>query len=301
MADPVYDFGTALKGAEVKHAFKLKNIGTAPLIIGAMQTSCGCTAAQPTKSNLAPGEESEIAVTFDTRADKGPATRSITVFSNDPKHQQLQLIVKGDVKVQVDASPPQLAFDKVKHGTAASHQVLITDVANDKDFKIGAITNSSRDIKVTQQARTDGKAGAALTITLLPTMPAGPFTDIVKVDTSRASVDIPVFGTVLGDLNVSPPQVLFGVVPHHAGALRIIRLTNSGDRTVNVVGISSSNQSVTAAVEPIKAGKEYKITLQLQPNSPDGTLHGMLAIKTDDPQQQTVQVPFFGIVGAFNG
>jgi hypothetical protein len=100
---------------------------------------------------------------------------------------------------------------------------------------------------------------------------------------------------------VNPPQVSFGIVPHHTGVLRTIRLTNSGARTIKVVGLSSTNQSVLAAVEPVTPGKVYKITLQLRPNTPDGKLLGTLAIKTDDPQQETLQVPFFGIVGSFRG
>jgi uncharacterized protein affecting Mg2+/Co2+ transport len=90
-------------------------------------------------------------------------------------------------------------------------------------------------------------------------------------------------------------------VPHHASALRFVRLTNSGEHPVKVTGISSNNVSVIAAVEPVKAGKEYKITVHLAPNTPDGVLRGTLAIKTDDPHQQDVQVPFYGIVGSFKG
>jgi hypothetical protein len=104
---------------------------------------------------------------------------------------------------------------------------------------------------------------------------------------------------VLGDINVNPPQVSFGVVAHHASALRILRLTNSGDHPVNITAISSNNDSVTAGVEPVKAGREYKITVALRPNTPDGVLRGMLAITTNDPHQQQLQVPFYGIVGSF--
>jgi hypothetical protein len=301
VADPVFDFGTALNGETVKHVFKLKSTGTGPLIIGGVQTSCGCTAAHPTRSNVPPGEESEIAVSFDTHADKGPATRSISVFTNDPKHQQLKLTIKGDVKIQVEAAPAPVAFGTIKHGTEQSRRVLITDLVNDRDLKVGPITNSSPHIRVTQQPRSDGKPGAALIVTLLRTMPAGTFTDIVKVATSRAPVEITVFGNVVGDLSLTPPQVSFGIVPHHASALRIVRLTNSGERAVKVVSLSSTSQSVTAGAEAVKAGKEYKITLQLRPNTPDGALRGMLAIKTDDPEQQTVQLPFYGIVGSFKG
>src|SRR5689334_139764 len=103
--DPVYDFGRVYSGTMVKHTFTLKNAGTAPLTISAVRTSCGCTAARPTKSQILPGEESDIAVSFDTHTDHGPATRTITVITNDPTHQQLELTIRGDVKVQVAASP----------------------------------------------------------------------------------------------------------------------------------------------------------------------------------------------------
>jgi len=298
---PVFDFGTALNGVAVKHVFRLKNVGTAPLIIGGVQTSCGCTAARPTKNTVAPGDESEIAVTFDTRSDKGPASRTITVLTNDPKHQQLNLTLKGDVKVDVEAAPSPVAFGNVKHETEQSRQVIISDISGGKDFKIDSLSNSSKDITVTQQPRTDGKPGAALTITVLKSMPAGPFNDIVKVANSRAPLEIAVLGTVVGDLSVTPPQVSFGIVPHHASVLRTIRLTNSGDRTVKVIGVSSTSQNVMAVVDAVTPGKVYRITLQLRPNTPDGKLLGALAIKTDDPQQQTLQVPFYGIVGSFKG
>jgi len=301
VAAPAFDFGSAINGVPVKHVFRLKNVGTGSLVIGAVQTSCGCTAARPSKSTVAPGEESDIAVTFDTRADKGPATRTITVFTNDPKHPQLNLTLKGDIKVQVEAVPSPVAFGNVKHGTEQAREVTVTDLTGGKDFKIDSISNSSKDIKVTVHPRVDGKPGAELEVVLLKTMPPGPFNDIVKVSNSRAPVEVAVFGTIVGDLTVNPPQVSFGIVPHHASVLRTIRLTNSADRTVNVVGVSSTNQSVTAAVEPVTPGRVYKITLQLRPNTPDGKLLGTLAIKTDDPQQETLQVPFYGIVGSFKG
>jgi uncharacterized protein DUF1573 len=299
--EPLYNFGTTYNGTPVKHTFRIKNAGTAPLIIGAVSASCGCTAAKPTKNTVAPGEVSDIMVTFDTRADKGPATRVITVATNDPRHQQLQLTLKGDVKLQVEAEPSPVAFGNVRHGSEQGRQVMITDLVGGRDFKVGPITNSSSDIKVSQQPRTDGKPGAMLTITLLKSMPPGPFTDIVKVSTSRTPVDVTVFGNIVGDLAVNPPQVSFGIVPHHESALRIVRLTNSGEQAINVLGVESNNQSVTAALEPIKPGKEYKITLQLRPNTPDGTLRGMLTIRTDDPRQNSLQVPFYGIAGSFQG
>jgi Protein of unknown function (DUF1573) len=300
VAEPLYNFGAVFQGTPIKHTFRVENHGTGTLTLGAVQTSCGCTVAQPTKRQIQPGDYSEIAAVFDTSADKGPAQRIITVATNDPKQKQLSLTIKGDVKVKVDANPTPLVFDKVKHGTAESRRVLVTDTVGG-DFKIRSITNSSPNLKVTQQPRTDGRPGAELVVTVLKTMPAAAFSDVIKVATNVAPLDIPVSGTVLGDLNVLPAQVSFGIVKHHAGALRFARLSNASDRPVHVIDVASNNQKVSAMVEPVTPGKEFKITLQLAPNSLDGTLRGVVAIKTDDPAQPLVQVPFYGILGSFSG
>jgi hypothetical protein len=301
IAETTFDFGSVFQGAAVKHTFRLENGGPGVLTIGAVQTSCGCTVAQPSKREVAPGESSELIATFDTSADKGPAQRVITVNTNDPKHKQIALTIKGDVKVKVDANPSPVVFDKVKHGIEVSRQVLVTDMIGDKNFRIISIANSNPNLKVTQQARADGKPGAALTLTLLKSAPAAPLSDTVKVVTSTAPVNIPVYGNVIGDLNVMPAQVSFGIVKRHAGAVQFARVTNGGIKPINVIGATTNNVKVTAAVEPITPGREYKLTLELTANSPDGTLRGVVEIKTDDPGQPVVQVPFYGIIGGFSG
>jgi hypothetical protein len=308
VAGKVYDFGSVLNAVPVAHVFKIHNAGSGTLVIGGVQTSCGCTAAKPTKSQLPPGEDSDVAVTFDTRFDKGPATRTITVYTNDPAAKSIVLTIKGDVKVQVEAAPAQVAFGDVKHGTDQTRQVLLNDLVGGTDpakaqreFEVKSITNASPNIKVAAAPRTDGKAGGALTVTLLPTMPIGAFDDTIKVTTSRAPVDITVFGNVQGDITVKPAQVSFGVVPHRQGTLRYVRLVNAGARAVKVTSVTSSNVSVSATAEPVEAGKEYKITLELRPNTPDGALRGQVAITTDDPQQQTLSLPYFGIIGSYRG
>jgi hypothetical protein len=303
----VFDFGAVLNAVPVAHVFKIRNTGTGTLLIGGVQTSCGCTAAKPTKSDLAPGEESDLAVTLDTRFDKGPATRTITVFTNDPKAQKIVLTIKGDVKLQVEAVPAQVSFGDVRHGIEQTRQVLLTDLVSGpatpppSAFKVQSVSNASPNIKVTPAPRNDGKPGAALTVTLLGTMPLGAFDDTIKVTTSRAPVDITVFGTVQGDITVKPAQVSFGVVPHHQATMRMVRLVNAGNRALKVTGVKSSNLSVSATVEPVTPGKEFRVTLALQPNTPDGALRGQIAITTDDPVQQTVSLPFYGIVGSFRG
>jgi hypothetical protein len=58
---------------------------------------------------------------------------------------------------------------------------------------------------------------------------------------------------------------------------------------------------VAAKVDSVTPGKEYKITVELRKGTPDGELRGALSIKTDNPRQPSLSVPFYGVVGSFKG
>ncbi len=297
--DPLYDFGPVLEGTMVKRTFRIKNVGEGRLLIRSVQTSCGCTAAEPTKTDLAPGEETEITARFDTRFQKGHQVRTIMAYTNDPGAPRVTMTMQGIVKQQAAATPAQVAFGKVGQGTEITREVVIGDLTGRGGFSVGPITNSNSAIKVVKAPRPDGKPGAVLKVSLLKTMPVGPFDDTIKVVTNRVPLQISVFGAVTGDLSVNPPQVSFGIIARGQGAMRIIRLVNQGAQPVRVVGVTSDNLAVSASAEPVSAGKEYKVTVELHRGTPDGQVRGRLRIKTDDPKQETLNVPFYGIVGRF--
>ncbi len=302
VVNPVYDFGTVLEGQRVTHSFAIRNAGTKDLIINGTKTSCGCTAAAPSTNRVPPGGESQISVTFDTHFQKGHRERTITVLTNDPATPNAMMTLQGDVKVEVEATPSEVSFGKVHYGTEETREVVISDLAQDnKAFSVGTLSNSSKNIKVAQEPRKDGKPGVVLKVNLLKSMPIGQFDDSIDVANNRSPVQVHVFGTVTGDLTLDPAQVSFGIVPSKQSVVRVLRLTNDSAQAVNVLGVSSTNQSVVAKVEPVKAGKEYKITVELRRNTPDGQLRGTLAIRTDDSTQSTLTVPFYGIIGSFEG
>lgn len=293
---PTYDFGTVLEGAPVKHEFTIKNVGQADLVIGQVQTSCGCTVAQSEKKRLAPGEETQLPVTFDTRHERGQARRRIDVYTNDPQTPDLALEIQGVVRRESEATPDEVLFDSVRKGSEQTREVTISYNGGDsKGFKLTKVANSNSNIAVTQEP------GLKLKVALLKTMPPGPFQDTIEIATTGRPIEIPVYGRVVGNLVTEPAQVSFGILPHGQGAMRIVRLTNNGARPVAIKEVSSTSPAVVAKAEPIAAGKQYKITLELRKGTPDGQLHGQLVIQTDDPEQASLTVPFYGIVGSFKG
>ncbi len=92
-----YDFRTVREGELAKVAFVLTNTGKTELVIRKTKASCGCTATEPEKSNLAPGESTNINVTFNSKDRSGTQTKTITVFTNDPTSPVQYLTIKAFV------------------------------------------------------------------------------------------------------------------------------------------------------------------------------------------------------------
>lgn len=112
-----YDFGTVTQGETVTHSFILTNNGGDLLKIIHVQTSCGCTAATPERNELAPGESTNLEVTFNSTGRYGAQKKNITIKSNDPENPLLKLTLTGSVNKSNDpnAKVPVIYFSETKH------------------------------------------------------------------------------------------------------------------------------------------------------------------------------------------
>src|SRR5712691_10347072 len=64
--------------------FKYQNAGKAPIHFKSVHASCGCTAAQSQKDQVAPGEKGEITATFNIGDRTGTQVKTVTVQTDDP-------------------------------------------------------------------------------------------------------------------------------------------------------------------------------------------------------------------------
>ncbi|MGB1075044.1 MAG: DUF1573 domain-containing protein [Flavobacteriales bacterium] len=92
--DPTWDLGTVAEGSTFDHFFVMKNTGNAPLVLADVSATCGCTVARNwPKTPIAPGEEIEIELTYDSRGRQGEIDSKVLVVANTyPSTTQLQLI-----------------------------------------------------------------------------------------------------------------------------------------------------------------------------------------------------------------
>lgn len=115
-----HDFGTVVEGQVVNTNFEISNSGSADLVINNVQASCGCTAAQPDKNVLKPGEKTSIKVEFNSANRLGPQDKSVYVMTNDPKNQNFVLkftcvVVQKSESKAIEVKVPKLKLSKNQH------------------------------------------------------------------------------------------------------------------------------------------------------------------------------------------
>ena len=89
------DLGNVPQGKPVSVFFEFKNTGTTPVFIESVQASCGCTAADYSKTPVLPGESTKITATYNAAA-KGAFKKTITVKTNAEEMPRI-LAIKGVV------------------------------------------------------------------------------------------------------------------------------------------------------------------------------------------------------------
>lgn len=96
-----FDFGPINSDQVVEHSFILTNTGKSNLFIRKVSASCGCTAVQPAKTNIAPGESTEIIAVFNAMGREGNQKKAITVITNDPKQSRAILWIQALVQKSI--------------------------------------------------------------------------------------------------------------------------------------------------------------------------------------------------------
>ena len=98
--EPTYDFGDMYQGEKSEYIFKFRNSGTSPLVFNNVLTTCGCTAPKWPDKPIAPAEDGEVKVVFDSSSKIGRQNKVITIRSNAKS---------GDYRLRISAMvlPPK--------------------------------------------------------------------------------------------------------------------------------------------------------------------------------------------------
>jgi hypothetical protein len=199
--EPNFNFGTIVQGKKVQHNFVIKNSGDAPLQIKDLNIACGCTAAKPSASVVAPGRSAEIQVVFDSTNFSGKVQKSVAVVSNAGKAPNYVLTMEGSILEPLQSAPRQINLGAVKAGVAKQASVTITN-RDSAPVKILSVTLTSNTLQLkTNIKKTELKLNDTGTIELnfTPRSDAKIMSGYLHITTDSAhkkEITIPVYASL---------------------------------------------------------------------------------------------------------
>jgi hypothetical protein len=298
--ESTFEFGSVSQGTVVKHEFTLENKGSADLEIQRVVAACGCTASSIDSETIAPGENGKIQVEFNTAGFSGEKLKTVRVYTNDQEQPSSLLSLKGRVEPAVSVVPARVYFGNVTRDGANSatlRQEVKVQVREGEDVKVKSATTRSKHLKV--EVLSSDSRSLTFAATLSPEVPLGEFRDRVVISLQGAqvrSMNVPVFASVKGPLQMKPGSVAFGVLEGTEKLVRSVKLENKGKAEVEILNITSNHPAVEAEFSPIKSGKVYVIKVSVQPEKVKKDLRASLQIETSSEKQQKLQLSVYGIL-----
>ena len=295
---PEFDFGKAIGGSQIKHTFPIKNIGQKNLKIISVTETCACTASVPTHTEITTGKTGDVSVVLTVPSSNQFIEEKIFVLTNDPTQNTLTLTVKGE------AFTPLRTFPKsVNVGTQEPLKNPLTkriSLHTQEDTHLRNVSTDSEHITATLNTKT---SIPHIEVKLLKTLPIGLVAHNVKVDYvykgKQATHTIPIFGHVLGDLQVVPKRLFLGLIKDPTSVSKKVTISSRKKKLFQISNIKTNTKDVTVTFKKNKSQTEHQITMTIA-KIKSGNLSGEIVIQTNNTAESTIRVPFFGVIATLN-
>lgn len=298
----VFDFGDTIQGRTIRHAYKFRNVGDAPLQITKVDPSCGCTLVAAPAEAIAPGAAGEIAVEFDSGTRVGFQNFRIVVFSNDPAEVDLGpkitlLQFRGEVLTRYVLSPPMFNLGRLTVGDGAPARTLTVKAAKAREagFRIKAIDGLPSWMTLKPTALEGG--GYTLELVVAASAPIGRIDRHVMVKTdlkSQPTLAVRVLAEVAGPFNLPPSVLLDGVTRGTTRKIIIERV--DGRDGLKILGIKRDRSRLGLRLRVLQTGRIVELEVTVLPTAPLGPFSGVLDLRFDDPKQPRGVIPIFGVI-----
>ncbi len=292
---PVYDFGKVLGGSEIKHTFKIKNIGKKPLKIISLKETCACTASVLSQNKILPGKTGEISAVLTVPHGNKHVRESLHVFTDDPVQNTLTLTLTGDAFTPLSTFPTRITFEKQR-----SIQKPLTKQVSlhiEEGVQIRSVRTDSEHLTATLKTK-DGIPH--IEVQLLQTIPAGQFSYYLLVDyiykEKQYIHKVFAFGQVLGELKIAPNRLFLGLIKDPASVSKTITISSPDTKPFKITSVESNTKNVNVTVNTGDSKTNYQVTMTLAQKAEPGELKGDIIINTSSSVQPAVHVPFFGII-----
>ena len=311
--EPRFDFGERDNSEKVVHTFKVVNLGTAPLEIKEVKTSCGCTVAELKKKVLQPGEDTDVQATFDLKGKQGSQTKHLTVFSNDPKSPAYKLTLQGQSVPAIKVEPALVNYGRIMDPPLEPEEpeeedenaeeeeekdpkeqvVTIKSNRDDLTFNITSVNCSLPQVEVTTETIEEGKhyeLTAYLKDTSKPTLLTGMIT--IRTDNKRRPlIQVRITGQILGDLDIIPRELnITDTGDPGRKIMQYARISAGRIQEFEVLEATTDVEGVTIEIIP-RGENNFQLKIENIPTT-EAIKDKSIVLKTDIESTPTIEIPF---------
>lgn len=172
----VQEFERTPEDGAVEARYSFKNVGSTPVTIVRIDSSCGCTVAQTDKKTYLPGESGEITARFSFGNRKGVQRKVIDVRLADGTEKQLGLYVS--ILDPLTVRPELLLWQVGENATPKTVQLT---PAKGVPLQIRSVSSSSPRVTAELHPRTDR---SHYTMTVAPVDTAEKLSTVVTIETN---------------------------------------------------------------------------------------------------------------------
>ena len=313
--NPILDLGDVADYETRTAEVRFKNTGGDTLTVERVIPTCGCTTIGfESNRTFAPGEGGSFTLDF-TPKSSGQQQKYIQVVSSDPLVPVTAVTLNANVIPTLEAEPRYLALGRVAYGephtgsidlTALADDCTLTDVSFTGDITdqaTASITDttpegtrrSSWRVDVDFPAKTSwGWHNGGMLVSGIIETTAGPRPISMRfVINGSFEGAITAKETLLALLSLRPSQKILKTTT--------LRRTDGTPFECTSATIVKSPEGLTATVEPTDSNRtEWLLTLAGNAPSKPGTLKGVIAITTNVPDEEIIEIQFAGAVMAGN-
>ncbi|HRX50491.1 MAG TPA: DUF1573 domain-containing protein [Candidatus Krumholzibacteria bacterium] len=296
-----FDFGTLDQKQVRTTEITVTNAGGAPLEIERLETTCGCTAAEPAKKLLEPGESTLVTITFDSKTFSGEQHKSVLIHSNDPTEPTKEIKLTAFVHAPLIFTPSWksigFGMGRVSEMKPQSITVMSPDVES-LVINLSDVDTDLLSVEVLPTAKNDPRE-RQLVFTVNEGAPAGVFRELAVFQTNvpdASSFDLEITGDVQADVSLMPARHNFRYVGPGQDLSRVFYLKKPKDAKVKVVHADVDlpgfevaeikESSHTGNVEITVKGKPIAIADE-RAKEARGRMSGTLTVVTDEPGSNT--------------
>ena len=306
-ADCRFDFGKAVAGKRVEHAFVLRNTGEMPLRIAGVQLSPPLQLTKMPAVIPAKGSAT-LKLSLDTSGLEGDFSGDLIVLLDGAVAAPRVFSLSGKIIPSIEILPRPAFFISTRKGVAKSASLeIINHGAHPLELKLSPQVAARLGLRL--QSVEKGKR-YLLSLTIPATAAAGRKSERLQLQTSNADQPVLHVGintTVRERVYTFPDSIDFGRLtmrelasPSAAqtGAVQTLMVYQQGGKDFSARA-RSSTPAIGLGVEVGPKRDRAEVTVSLIPSKlKPGTIRGTVTVQTNDREFPTLTVPVTGEIVA---